>query len=86
MKGMDIGCTGAIISMLQQPGTLYHDNGAPKARPMREQSAYHDAMLLRGVRHLHAPGTTNGRVRHIPIASNLIGGVDDDDSLAQIVC
>lgn len=37
---------------------------------------HHDAVLLRGVGHLHAPRAADGRVWHIAVAANLIGGVD----------
>ncbi len=38
-------------------------------------------MLERGLGHLHAPGAAHGRMRHIAVAANLVGGVDDDHAL-----
>jgi hypothetical protein len=36
----------------------------------------HDAVLLRRVGYLHAPGAADGGVRHITITANLVGGVN----------
>ena len=45
----------------------------------------HDAVLLAGVRDLHAARRADRRVRDVPIASDLVRGVDDDDPLLQVV-
>ena len=40
-------------------------------------SLYHHGVLPGRRGHLHAPGTADGRVRHIAIPGDLIGGIDD---------
>ena len=47
---------------------------------IQQASAYHDSMLLRWVRDLHPSGTTNGWMRHISVAANLIGCVHNDNT------
>ena len=41
----------------------------------------HHAVLLRRGGNLHPAGAADGRVRHIAIAGDFVGGVDDDDAL-----
>src|SRR5947209_8536178 len=45
----------------------------------------HYGMLPCRARYLHPARAPDGRVRDIPIAANLVGGIDDDDALAEIV-
>ena len=45
----------------------------------------HHRVLLRRRRDLHSPGSPDPGMRDIPVASDFVGGVDDDDSLAHLV-
>jgi len=45
----------------------------------------HHIMLLLVVRHLHAPGMPDGRVRHVAIARDLIVGVHNDHAAIGLV-
>jgi hypothetical protein len=45
----------------------------------------HHGVLPLGPRHLHAPGRADGRMRHVAIAADLVGGVDDHDALIALV-
>ncbi len=38
-----------------------------------------------GRAHLHAPGAADARVRDVAVAGDLVGGVDDDDALVELV-
>ena len=42
----------------------------------------HDFVLAFRARYLHPAGFTDCRVRHIPITADLVGGIDDDHTLA----
>jgi hypothetical protein len=45
----------------------------------------HHPVLLLGVRHLHPPRPPDPRVRHVPVAADLVASVHDHDPLAQLV-
>ena len=45
----------------------------------------HHLVLERRRAHLHPAGLADGRVRDVAVAGDLVGGVDDDDALAQVV-
>ncbi len=45
----------------------------------------HDSVLLLGGGNLHAPSATDGGVRDIAIAGDLIRGIDDDHTFMQVV-
>ena len=59
---------------------LLHSAQSQQSKP------HHDTVLQGGVWHLHATRAANGRMGHVPISTNLIGGVHDDNALAQIIC
>ena len=45
----------------------------------------HHRVLEGGRAHLHAAGAADGRVRDVAVAGDLVGGVDDDDALVEVV-
>ena len=45
----------------------------------------HHLVLLIRVWDLHAPRAPDARVRHVAVAADLIGRVDDDNALAEVV-
>jgi hypothetical protein len=45
----------------------------------------HHGVLAIGVWHLHSAGGADRRVRYIAIAGDLVGGIDHDDALCEIV-
>ena len=53
---------------------------------IQDEGEYHDAVLLVDIGHLHAASAANGRVGDVAVASNLVGGVDNDDAAAAVVC
>src|SRR5262245_7237709 len=46
---------------------------------------YHYGVLELGLGDLHAPGPADPGVRNVPVAGDLVGGIDDYDSLLQII-
>ncbi len=45
----------------------------------------HDRVLQVGCTHLHAPGAADARVGDVAVAGDLVGGIDDDDALVQVI-
>src|SRR5579884_1835319 len=45
----------------------------------------HDGMLPDRACYLHTPRSADGGMRDITIAANLVGGIDDDDPLPEVV-
>src|SRR5439155_11482207 len=45
----------------------------------------HHGVLQLGQGHLHPAGAADGRVRDVAVARDLVGGVDDDDALAELL-
>jgi hypothetical protein len=61
--------------------------GLPESTSARRPNrlAHHHMMLLGCICHLHAPGSTNGRMRHVTVTSNLIGSVNNHHTLVQVI-
>lgn len=49
--------------------------GARRHAQAMSWPTHHDAVLLRRVRHLHAPSAANRRVRNVSVSTNLVGRV-----------